>query len=134
MVYSSVSIILSAIDTITSRTFINVFNQSAVNVIVGCILLVLSMKAFSSPCSQRENISSIYLNHRCGLNSAFRRIFYSSSTINRILYGVASFVPIEVPVFSFNVFLFSYLKILFLNTTSARSQSVLLRYIFHSVT
>ena len=59
LTYRSVSIIHSVIDTVTSRKFIDVFDQSAVNFIVGCILLMLPIKvfSFSSPCSQRKNIS-----------------------------------------------------------------------------
>ena len=51
------------------------------------VILMLSIKefSFSSPCSQRKNISSIYLRHRYGLISAFRKISFSSSAINRIL-------------------------------------------------
>ena len=72
LTYRSVSIIPSVIDTVTSKKVIDVFYQSGVNFIVDCILLMLSINdfSFSSPWSQRENIS-IYLHHRCDLNSAF---------------------------------------------------------------
>ena len=46
-----------------------------------------------------------------------------------MLQGVANFVPVAVPLFCFNVFL-PNLKILFLSTTSARSQSVSLEIYF----
>ena len=92
---------------------------------------MLSIKdfSFSSPCSQTKNISSIYFHHRYGLNSPFQIISSPSSAINRILKAGANFVPIAVPLFYFNVFL-PNLKILFLSTTSARSQSVSLEIYF----
>ena len=41
LTYRSVFIIPSVIDAVTSKTFIDVFDQSAVNFIVECILLTL---------------------------------------------------------------------------------------------
>ena len=46
-------------------------------------MLSINYFSFSSPCSQRKNISSIYFHRRCGLNSPFGTISSSSSAINR---------------------------------------------------
>ena len=110
-------------DTVTSRIFMDVFGQSVVNFLIGCTLLMLSINDFSFPslCSRKNNISSIYLHHRYG----FQRISFSSSTIKRIF----QFRSDCSPSLSLQCFL-PNLKILFLSTTSARSQSVSLEIYF----
>ena len=95
------------------------------NFIVGCFSFKYSINSlsFSSPCSQRKKMSSMYLQHRYGLSSISLKISSSNSAINNIIYGGANFVPIAVPRFCFKVFSLK-VKILFLTTTSAGSTSV----------
>ena len=62
----------------------------------------------------------MYLPHKHGLYSNSSIISSSSSTINKMLYGGASFVPIAVPRFCFSVF-FPNVNMLLFNTTSAKS-------------
>ena len=92
---------------------------------VGCFSFKYSINflSFSSPCSQRKKMSSMYLHHMYGLNSISRKIYSSNSAINNILYGGANFVPVAVPHFCFKVFSIN-VKILFLRTTSESSASV----------
>ena len=91
---------------------------------VGCFSFKYSINflSFSSPCSQRKKMPSMYLHHRYGLNSISRKIYSSNSAINNILYGGANLVPVAVPHFFFEVFSIN-VKILFLRTTSASSAS-----------
>ena len=99
--YKSVSITPSTRDTVTFKKLIEVFDLSAVNLMVGCTLLILSTNGFNlfSPCSHKKNMSSIYLHHKHGLYPDSFIIFSSCSVINKMLYGGANFVPIVVPRF-----------------------------------
>ena len=115
----------------TSKKLIEIFDHSAVNFMVGCALLILSINDFDlfSPYSHQKNMSSMYLHHKYGLYSDSFIISSSSSAINKMLYGGANFVPIAVPRFCLSVF-FPNVNMLFFNTTSAKSIMVLLRHIF----
>ena len=119
----SVSITPSIRDTVTSKKLIEVFDHSAVNFMVGCALLILSINDFNlfSPCSHKKNKSSMYLHHKYRLYSDSFIISSSSSAINKMLYGGANFVPIAVPSFCLSVF-FPNVNMLFFNTTSANEE------------
>ena len=104
---------------------IDVWDHSAVNFIVGCFLFKCSINSlsFSSPCSQRKKMSSIYFHHRYSFSSISLKISSANSAINNILYGRTNFIPIAVPRFYFKVCSLK-VNILFLRTTSASSTSV----------
>ena len=57
----SVSIISSIRDTVLSKKFIEFFDYSVVNFMVGCMLIVFSINDFNlfSPCSHNKNMSSM---------------------------------------------------------------------------
>ena len=76
-----------------------VFDHSAVNFMIGCALLILSINDFNlfSPCFHKKNMSSICLHHKYGLYSDYFIISSSSSVINKILYGGANLVSMAVP-------------------------------------
>ena len=80
-----------------------------------CFVNSLSL---SSPCSQREKMSSMYLHHMYDLSFISLTISSSNSGINNILYGGVNFVSTAVPRFDFKVFALK-VKILCLRTTSA---------------
>ena len=92
---------------------------------VGCFSFkcTINFLSFSSPCSKRKKMSSIYLHHKYGSSSILLKISSSNAAINNILYGGANFVPIAVHRFCFKVFSLK-VKILFLRTTSASSTNV----------
>ena len=106
----------------TSKKSIEVFDHSTVNFLVGFTLLILSINDFNlfSPCSHKKNVSSMYLHHKYGLYSDHFIFSYSSSAINKTLYGGTNFVPIAVPRFCLNVS-FQNVNMLFFNTTSVKS-------------
>ena len=106
LTYKSVSITPSTRDTVTSKNLIEVFDFSAVNLMLGCTLLILSINDFNlfSPCSHKKNISSMYLHYRYCLYSDSFVIFSSISAINKMLYRGANLVPIAVPHFCLSVF------------------------------
>ena len=101
---------------------IEVFDNSAVNFMVGSTLLILWINYCNllSPCPHKKNMSSINLHHIYGLYSDSFIISSSSSTINKMLCAGANYVPIAVPHFCLSVF-YQNLNILFLITTSAKS-------------
>ena len=115
----------------TSKKLIEVFDHSAVNLMVGCALLILSINnlSLSSPCSLKKNMSSLYRHHKYGLYLDSFIISSSSSNINKMLYGGVNFVPIAVPRFCLSVF-FPNVNMLFLNTTSAKSIMVSVKTYF----
>ena len=94
------------------------------NFIVGCFSFKCSINSlsFSSLCSQRRKMSSMYLHHRHGCSFISLKISSSNPIINNILYGGANFAPIAVPRFSVKFFSLK-VKILFLRTTSASYNS-----------
>ena len=83
-----------------------------------------------SPCSNKKNMSSMYLHHKYSLYSDSFIISSSSSAINKMLYGGANFVPIAVPRFCLSVF-FPNVNMLFFNTTSAKSITVSVETYFY---
>ena len=122
LTYKSVSITLSIRNTVTSKKLIEVFDHSAVSLMVGCTLLILSVNDFNlfSPCFHMKNISSM---SRHGLYSDYFIISSFSSAIKKMPYGGANFVPIAVPCFYLSVF-FPNENMLFFYTTSAKSVMV----------
>ena len=62
LTYKSVYIPPSTRDTVTSKKLIEVFDHSAVSLMVGCTSLILARNNFNlfSPCSHKKNVSSIY--------------------------------------------------------------------------
>ena len=106
----------------TSKKLIEVFDHLAVNFMVGCTLLILSINDFNlfSPCSHKKNMSPMYLHDKYDLYSDSFIICSFSSTISKMLYEGANFVPIAVPRFCLSVF-FPNLNMLFFNTTSVTS-------------
>ena len=105
-----------------SKKLIVSFEYSAVNFIVGWKLfnLLRNFSRDSSPCSQIKKMSSMYLQHIIGFFSGALRIFSSKSTINKMAYGGANFVPIAVPRTCLKVFSSNW-KTLFFSTISASS-------------
>ena len=95
------------------------------NFIVGCFLFKCSINSlsFSSPCSQKKKMSSIYFHHRYSFSSISLKICSANSTINNILYGRTNFIPIAVPRFYFKVCSLK-VNISFLKTTTASFTSV----------
>ena len=74
---------------------------------VGFTLLILSIKYFTlfPPASHKKNMSSMYLHHKCGLNSDSFMISSASFSINKMLYRGADWVPItESPLFCLSAF------------------------------
>ena len=102
-----------------SKKLKKVFDHLAVNFIVGCTLLVLSIKKFNL-FSHKKIMSSMYLHRKYGLYSDSFIISYSSSAINKTLYVGANLVPMAVSRFCLNIF-FSNVNMLIFNTTSAKS-------------
>ena len=102
----SVSITPSTRDTVTSKKLIEVFDFSAVNLMLGCTLLILSINDFNlfSPCSHKKNMLSMYLHYRYCLYSDSFVIFSPISAINKMLYRGANFIPRAVPHFCLSVF------------------------------
>ena len=101
----SVSICLFLSLIFTSKEFISSFDHSAVNLIVGWQVLIVSINCFrKSPCPQMKNISSIYLHHMHGCSSMSSKILSSWSAINIIAYSGANLVSIAVPLNCFKVF------------------------------
>ena len=114
LTYKSVAITPSIRDTLTSKKLIEVFDFSAVNLMLGCTLLILSINDFNlfSPCSHKKNILSMYLHYRYCLYSDSFVIFSSISAINKMLYRGANLVPIAVPHFCLSVF---FLNVMYTN-------------------
>ena len=114
LTYKSVAITPSIRDTLTSKKLIEVFDFSAVNLMLGCTLLILSINDFNlfSPCSHKKNILSMYLHYRYCLYSDSFVIFSSISAINKMLYRGANLVPIAVPYFCLSVF---FLNVMYTN-------------------
>ena len=85
----------------TSKKLIEVFDHSAVNLMVGRALLILSINNFnlSSPCFLKKNMSSLYRHHKYGLYLNSFIISSSSSAINKMLCGGVNFVPESSPPF-----------------------------------
>ena len=106
----------------TSKKLIEVYDHSAVNLTVGCTLLILSRNDFNlfSPCSHEKNMSSIYRHHKYGSYSDSFIIFSSSSARNKMLNGGANFVPIAVPCFCLSVFI-PNVNMLFFHAASVKS-------------
>ena len=106
----------------TSKKLIEVFDHSTVNFMVGCTLLILSTNDIHlfSPCSHKQNMSSMHLHHKYGLYSGSFIISSSTSDINKMLYGGPNLVPIAVTRFCLSVF-FPNVNMIFFNTTSAKS-------------
>ena len=102
-----------------SKKLKKVFDHLAVNFIVGCTLLVLSIKKFNL-FSHKKIMSSMYLHRKYGLYSDSFIISYSSSAINKTLYVGANLVPMAVSRFCLNI-IFSNVNMLIFNTTSAKS-------------
>ena len=127
LTYKSVSITPSIRDTVTSKKLIEVFDHSAVNFMVGCTLLILSINDFNAflPSSHQKNMSPMYLHHKYVLYSDSFIISSSSSAINKMLCGGANLVPIAISRLCVSVF-FPNVNMLFFNTISAKSVMVLL--------
>ena len=121
LTYKSVSITLSIRNTVTSKKLIEVFDHSAVSLMVGCTLLILSVNEFNlfSPCFHKKNISSMFRHDKYGLYSDYFVISSFSSAIKKMPYGGAKFLPIAVPCFYLSVF-FPNENMLFFYTTSAK--------------
>ena len=96
-----------------------VFDHSAVNFMVGCTLLFLSIKNFEL-FSLKKIMASRYFHHKYSLYSDYFIIFSFSFDINQMLYRGASLVPIAVPRFCLSIF-FPNVNMLIFNTTSAKS-------------
>ena len=103
----------------TSKKLIKAFHRFAVNFMVGCTLLILSIKNFNL-FSHKKIMSSMYLHRKCGLYSDSFIISSSSSAINKMLYRGANLVPIAVPRFCLSIF-FPNVNMLIFVTTSAKS-------------
>ena len=103
----------------TSKKLIKAFHRFAVNFMVGCTLLILSIKNFNL-FSHKKFMSSMYLHRKhCFYSDSFI-ICSSSSAINKMLYRVANLVPIAVPRFCLSSF-FPNVNMLIFVTTSAKS-------------
>ena len=101
----------------TSKKLIEVFDHLAVNFMVGCTLLILSIKNVNLFLHKR-NMSSIYLHRKYGLYSDSFIISSSSSAIDaieRCKFDTNSSHP------SFLKHLLPNLNMLNFNTTSAKS-------------
>ena len=99
-------------EIVTSKKLINVWDHSAVNFVVGCFSFryFINSLSFSSPCSQRKKMPSVYLHHSFGFNSVVGR--------SNILYSGANFVSIPNLVLRFCFKSFSFkVKISFLRPT-----------------
>ena len=105
-----------------SKKLMEVFDHSAINFMVGCTILILSINDFNlfSPCSYKKNMSSVYLHHKYSLYSDSFTTSSSSSFVNKMLYRVANLLPIAVPRFCLSVF-FPNVNVSFYNITSAKS-------------
>ena len=93
-------------ENVTSKKLINVWDHSVMNFMVGCFSFKCSIKSlsFSSSCSQRKKMPSMYLHHRCGFSSISLKMYSSNTAINNIINGGANIVPIAVLRFALEFF------------------------------
>ena len=84
--YESVVTFPPLFETVISKKFVNIWDHSALNFIVACFSFNCSINSlsFSSPCSQRRKIPSLYLQHRYGFSSISLELFFSNSAINNM--------------------------------------------------
>ena len=84
--YESVVIFPPLFETVISKKFANVWDHPALNFMVACFSFNCSINSlsFSSPCSQRRKIPSMYLHHRYGFSSISLELFFSNSAINNM--------------------------------------------------
>ena len=119
LTYKSVSITSSIRDTVTSKKLIEVFDHSAVNFMVLCTLLILSINYLIY--SHHVPVRKICRQCTSTINTVYSDSFIIcsfSSAINKMLYGGANLVPITVPICLLK-WLFLECKYVFFNTTSA---------------
>ena len=104
----------------TSKKLTEVLDHSAVNFMVGCTLLILSIKNFNS-FSHKKIMPSRYFHRKYGLYLDSFIISSSSSDITKCYAEVP--IAIAVPHFCLSIF-FPKVNMLAFNTTSATSVMV----------